>query len=67
MNIINWLVNNWVEIAAAFAAITQGARLIVKLTPTPKDDAALAKVVAVLKHVGLTSDTLAKKPVQPAD
>ncbi len=62
MNIINWIVNNWVEIAAAFAAITQGARLIVKLTPTPRDDAVLASIIGVLKHVGLTSDTIVKKP-----
>lgn len=67
MNIINWVINNWVEIAAAFAAITQGARLIVKLTPTPRDDAILAKIVAVLKHVGLTSDTIAKPAKQPVD
>jgi hypothetical protein len=29
------------------------ARIIVKLTPTPKDDTALAKVVDVLKALGL--------------
>ena len=29
------------------------ARIIVKLTPTPKDDAVFAKVYNVLKHIGL--------------
>lgn len=67
MNIINWVVDHWVEIAAAFAGLTQAARLIVKLTPTPVDDGILDKVVTALKHVGLTSDTLEKKPKSIVD
>lgn len=67
MNIINWFINNWVEISAAVSGIVVAARIIVKLTPTPKDDNALAFVVNVLKQVGLTSDTLSKKPTPPQD
>jgi hypothetical protein len=29
------------------------ARIIVKLTPTPKDDTVLEKIIAFLKHIGL--------------
>lgn len=43
----------WVKIIAALAAIMIAARAIVKLTPTPKDDTLLQKVVEFLKHVGL--------------
>lgn len=67
MNIVNWCIEHWVEIAAAFAGLTQAARLIVKLTPTPKDDSALDFVVGLLKQIGLTSDTLTNKPKSSAD
>jgi len=50
---MNWLLNNWQEIVNALAGIMIAARIIVKITPTPKDDTALAKVVDVLKALGL--------------
>jgi len=43
----------WTEIVAAIGAVIIIARIIVKLTPTPKDDSFLEKVVAFLKHIGL--------------
>lgn len=67
MNIVNWVMNNWVEISAAVSGIVVAARIVVKLTPTPKDDNALAFVIGLLKHVGLTSDTIVKKPLNPQD
>lgn len=60
MNIVNWVMSHWVEISAAVSGVVVAARLIVKLTPTPADDSFLDKVVAALKHVGLTSDTIQK-------
>ena len=53
MNIVNYVVNHWVEIGAAIDLIMGAARIIVKLTPTPKDDSILEKIIAFLKHVGL--------------
>lgn len=53
MNIVNYVVNHWVEIGAAVGLIMGAARIIVKLTPTPKDDSILEKIIAFLKHVGL--------------
>jgi hypothetical protein len=53
MNIVNYVVNHWVEIGAAIGLIMGAARIIVKLTPTPKDDSILEKIIAFLKHVGL--------------
>jgi len=36
------------------------ARIIVKLTPTPKDDSILEKFISLLRHVGL--NVTDKKP-----
>jgi len=50
---MNWLLNNWQELVNAAAGVMIVARIVVKLTPTPKDDTALAKIVDVLKALGL--------------
>ena len=48
-----WLTEHWTELVAAVGAAIVLARLIVKLTPTPKDDSALEKIVNFLKAIGL--------------
>lgn len=53
---MSWLLNHWQEVINAMTAVMIGARLIVKLTPTPKDDSALASVVQLLKTLGLHLD-----------
>lgn len=53
MNAWNWITSNWTEIVAALGAIVIAARVVVKLTPTPKDDSVLEKIVNLLKSVGL--------------
>jgi hypothetical protein len=50
---ITWITSNWQEIVAAAGGIIIAARVIVKLTPTPKDDSVLEKIVNFLKGVGL--------------
>lgn len=45
--------NNWSTIIVSLLAIVGGASAIAKITPTPKDDAFLAKVVAVLNAIAL--------------
>ena len=45
--------NNWTTIIVALLAIVGGASAIAKITPTPKDDAFLAKIVAVLNAIAL--------------
>ena len=49
----NWVTEHWTELMAAVGAAIILARIIVKLTPTPKDDSALEKIVNFLKTVGL--------------
>jgi hypothetical protein len=53
MQIWNWITHNWESVTAVVGAVVIAARLIVKLTPTPKDDTALEKVVTFLKIIGL--------------
>lgn len=68
---ITWIQSHPVEIFAVIGALYGAARVLVALTPTPKDDAALAKVwigLRVLaKAFGLdlkqgVSDGIPKKP-----
>ena len=42
---IDWILENWVNIAAAWGMLVALCSIIVKATPTQKDDNILAKVV----------------------
>lgn len=53
MNIISYITAHWTDISAALFLFVATCRIIVKLTPTPKDDTALEAVVDFLKHLGL--------------
>ena len=53
MAALTWVIEHWKELVAAVGAAIVLARLIVKLTPTPKDDSALEKIVNFLKAIGL--------------
>jgi len=50
---MDWITANWISIVGIVGAIVLGARIIVKITPTPKDDSILNVVVKFLKAVGL--------------
>ena len=50
---MDWLVNNWQTVLLIITSIVTLASIIVKLTPTPADDAILAKVINFLKVIGL--------------
>ncbi len=50
---INWFVQNWTTVLNIIAYIISAASLIVKLTPTPNDDTALAKIIDILKKLAL--------------
>ena len=50
---ISWVVTNYQTIITAALAIVGGFSVIAKLTPTPADDAILAKAVKVLDFVSL--------------
>lgn len=46
MNLINWVVTNGGEILKLYLALIGVASIIVKMTPTLKDDAILKKVIS---------------------
>ena len=50
---MDWLVNNWQTVLLIITSIVTLASIIVKLTPTPADDAILAKIINFLKVIGL--------------
>ena len=50
---MDWLIANWDKVFLGITTIITGASIIAKLTPTPKDDAILAKVVKVLDFMAL--------------
>lgn len=50
---MEFLLENWSELGVALVALGTAARVIVKLTPTDKDDKALAKVMKFLGLFGL--------------
>ncbi len=55
---IAWIQAHWQDVLAIIGAVVTVASLIVKLTPSQKDDAALAYVVRLLDHFSV----VARKP-----
>ena len=49
MEIITWFQTNWKEIVLAYTSLVTVASIVVKLTPTLKDDDALK---GVIKFIG---------------
>lgn len=65
MNIVNWFIANWAQIAQAIAAIIGLASIIVRITPNLKDDAFLLPIVKfVAKFIALNKNapTDAERP-----
>ena len=50
---MEWMTTHWSEILAWIGGIVSCATIIVKLTPTTKDDNILAKVIKVLSALSL--------------
>lgn len=48
---INWITAHWADILAIYGAVVAMATVIVKLTPTVKDDEILGKVIKALDFV----------------
>lgn len=50
---VAWLTEHWKDVLAVIGGVVTTASLIVKLTPTQKDDAFLANVIKVLAALSL--------------
>ena len=57
---MEWLTTHWTSIVEVIGGIIAVASIIVKLTPTPKDDEWLAKVVKFLAILSLNKTNLTK-------
>jgi len=54
MEILQWFQENWVNIVAVYTALVTAASIIVKVTPTLKDDTALLAVIKwIAKYIAL--------------
>lgn len=54
MEILQWFQSNWVNIVAVYTALVTAASIIVKITPTLKDDTALLAVIKwIAKYIAL--------------
>jgi len=55
--VIEFIQAHWQDAVNVIAYIIAGASIVVKLTPTPKDDAVLAKIVKFLsKYIALNKN-----------
>lgn len=50
---IAWITEHWKDILAIIGSVVTVASLIVKLTPSTKDDAILAKIIKILAALSL--------------
>lgn len=55
MEIITWLKTNWDSVLAIIGGVVSVATTIVKLTPTQKDDNALATLIRLLSVFSLVN------------
>lgn len=50
---ISWLQANWKDVLAIIGGVVTVASIIVKLTPTQKDDSVLEKIIKILSALSL--------------
>lgn len=50
---MEWITTHWKDILAIIGGVVTVCSIIVKLTPTQKDDSVLAKIIKILSALGL--------------
>lgn len=50
---MTWIMEHWKDILAIIGGVVTTASIIVKLTPTQKDDNVLAKIIKILAALSL--------------
>lgn len=53
MSLLSYIQNNWTDILSGITMIIGGASVLVKLTPTTKDDEILGKIKNILSVIAL--------------
>ena len=51
--ICKWCIANWADLMSGLLMVVGGASIIVKLTPTPKDDEILGKIKKIINRIAL--------------
>lgn len=50
---MEWITQHWEDVLAIIGGVVTTASVIVKLTPTPKDNSVLEKIIVILSALGL--------------
>lgn len=50
---MEWITQHWKDVLAIIGGVVTVCSLIVKLTPTQKDDNVLSKIIKILSALGL--------------
>ena len=50
---MEWITAHWKDVLAVIGGVVSVCSLIVKLTPTQKDDTILAKIIKILAVLGI--------------
>lgn len=50
---MEWITAHWKDVLAVIGGVVSVCSLIVKLTPTQKDDTVLAKIIKILAVLGI--------------
>lgn len=61
-----WIVGNWEYIVSVFCGVVAVASIIVKITPTTKDDSVLGKILKILDHFSIVKTANDKKLIEIA-
>lgn len=55
MDVINWITAHWTDITTIIAYTVATASIVVKLTPTVKDDQILANIIRILDMLAINT------------
>lgn len=61
MEYIDWVAANWEAIATAIMAIIGACAALAKLSPTPRDDEVIGRVMEVVNIIGMNFGNTANK------
>ena len=63
MEILKWFSENWSDVCVAISAVIGAASIVVKLTPTLKDDDFILPIVKfVAKYIALNVEAPKERP-----
>ena len=66
MNFWQWIAANWSYILSAFLGVVVVASIIVKLTPSTKDDSVMGKIVNILDKLSVAKTANDKAMIEMA-